>query len=40
MVGEHTGEKSRMVGRVYHITKVLATIDATGKIQIVPFGTY
>jgi len=34
------GVRSRMVGKVYHITKVLATIDADGKIQIVPFGVY
>ena len=31
---------SRMVGKVYHITKVLATIDTDGKMQIVPFGAY
>jgi len=31
---------SRMVGKVYHITKVLTTIDTDGKIQIVPFGVY
>jgi len=29
-----------MVGKVYHITKVLATIDGDGKIQVVPFGVY
>ena len=40
IVGERTGVKSRMVGKAYHITKVLATIDETGKIDIVPFGTY
>ena len=37
---ERVGVDSRMVGKVYHITKVLATIDATGKIEIVPFGVY
>jgi len=31
-----------MVGKAYHITRVLATIDIDidGKIQIVPFGVY
>ena len=37
---DRAGVTSRMVGKVYHITKVLATIDATGKIEIVPFGVY
>ena len=37
---DRAGVNSRMVGKVYHITKVLATIDADGKIQIVPFGVY
>ena len=37
---DRAGVNSRMVGKVYHITRVLATIDATGKIQIVPFGMY
>jgi len=37
---EWAGVNSRMVGNVYHITKVLATIDTDGKIQIVPFGVY
>jgi len=40
IVGERAGVKSRMVGKVYHITKVLATIDTDGKIQIVPFAAY
>ena len=34
------GISSRMVGKVYHITKVLAAIDTDGKIQIVPFSVY
>ena len=34
------GSNSRMVGKGYYVTRVLATIDADGKIQIVPFGVY
>jgi len=37
---DRAGVNSRMVGKAYHITKVLATIDTDGKIQIVPFGVY
>ena len=31
---------SRTVGKVYHITRVLATIDTDGRIQIVPLAVY
>ena len=37
---ERAGIRSRMVGKVYHVTKVLATIDTDGGVQIVPFGAY
>jgi hypothetical protein len=37
---DRSGVNSLMVGKVYHITRVLATIDTDGKIQIVPFGVY
>jgi len=37
---ERAGVESRMVGKVYHITKVLATIGSDGRVQIVPFGVY
>jgi len=37
---DRAGVNSRMVGKAHHITKVLATIDATGEIEIVPFTAY
>jgi len=37
---DRAGVNSRTVAKVYHITRVLATIDTDGKIQIVPFGVY
>jgi len=40
MARDRAGVNPRMVGKVYHITRVLATSEADGKIQIVPFGVY